>query len=195
MLKVVLIAAAVVAVLLIVLVAVIATRPSEFHVERTATVNAVPEAVFAQVNDFHKWEPWNPWGKLDPAMKNTYEGAPMGEGAIYSWAGDKNVGEGRMTIVESQPHQRIQIQLEFFKPMAGTSTAEFTFKPEGDRTSVTWSMHGKNDFMGKAISLVMDMDKMIGGNFEKGLAGLKSIAESASAGTAPAIAGSQGTEA
>ncbi|MCC6698769.1 MAG: SRPBCC family protein [Candidatus Hydrogenedentes bacterium] len=182
MLKVVLVVVAVVAVLVVVLVALIASRPSEFRVTRTATMSAPPEAIFAQVNDLHKWEAWNPWGKLDPNLKNTYEGAPAGEGAVYSWVGNKNVGEGRMTIVESRPNESIQIRLEFFKPMAATNTAEFTFKPEGDRTSVTWTMYGANTFMGKAIGMVMDMDKMIGGNFEQGLKDLKAIAESTAKG-------------
>ena len=182
MLKVVLIAAAAAVVLIVVLVALIATRPSEFQIARSATMAAPPEVVFAHVNDFHKWEAWNPWGKLDPNMKNTYEGAQAGEGAIYAWVGNKNVGEGRMTIVESRPNESVRIQLDFLKPMAATNIAEFTFKPQGEQTSVTWSMHGQNTFMGKAISLVMDMDKMIGGNFEKGLSDLKSIAESTARG-------------
>jgi hypothetical protein len=112
-------------------------------------------------------------------MKQNYEGATAGEGAGYSWVGDKNVGEGRMTIEESRPYERIRIKLEFLKPFAGTNTAEFTFKPEGDQTQVTWSMYGENNFMAKAIGLFMDMDKMIGGNFEQGLADMKAISESA----------------
>src|SRR5215831_12341448 len=114
------------------LVAVVATRPAQFHVARATTIAAPAPVVFAQVNDFHKWEAWNPWGKLDPAAKQTYGGAPAGAGAVYSWSGNSQVGEGRMTVVESRPSELIRIQLEFFKPMAGVSTAEFTFKPEGD---------------------------------------------------------------
>jgi hypothetical protein len=176
MLKKVLIAAAVLVALFVIIVAL---QPSEFRVARSATIAAPPPAVFAQVNDFHKWEAWNPWGKIDPAMKHTYEGAPAGIGAIYSWAGNNEVGEGRMTIAESRPSDLIRINLEFFKPFAGNSTAEFTFKPEGDRTIVTWSMTGNNNFMAKAIHLFMNMDKMIGGQFDKGLASMKSVAETA----------------
>ena len=163
----------------VVLLVVIALQPSTFRVERSATIDAPSSAVFAQVNDFHKWEAWNPWAKIDPAMKQTYEGAPTGPGAVYSWAGNSEVGVGRMTIVDSRPSDLIRVKLEFFKPMAGTSTAEFTFKPEGDQTAVTWSMVGQNNFIGKAMCLVVNMDRMIGGQFEKGLAQMKAAAETA----------------
>lgn len=166
------------AAILLVLIVVIAMQPSEYRVARSATMAAPPAAVFAQVNDFHKWEAWNPWGKIDPAMKQTYEGAPAGPGAIYHWEGNSQVGSGRMTLTNSRTNELVQINLEFFKPMAGVSFAEFTFKPEGNQTEVTWSMAGKNHFMAKAIGLFMSMDKMIGGNFEKGLADLKAIVES-----------------
>ena len=163
----------------VVLVVVVATRPSEFRVARTARIAASASAVFAQVNDFHKWEAWSPWAKLDPAMKQAYEGAPAGTGAVYTWAGNKEVGEGRMTLTESRPSELIKIELEFFKPFATTSTAEFTFKPEGDHTLVTWSMTGQNNFIAKAVHLFMDMDTMVGGQFENGLARMKSVAEAA----------------
>ena len=162
-----------------VFVAIVATRPSEYRVARTATISAPAPAVFAQVNDFHKWQAWNPWAKIDPAMKQAYEGAPAGTGAIYTWAGNSQVGEGRMTLTESRPSDLIRIKMEFLKPFAGTSTAEFTFRPEGDQTVVTWSMEGRNNFMAKAIHLVMNMDKMIGGQFEQGLAQMKAVAEAA----------------
>jgi len=166
-------------VVVVVLVAVIALQPSQFHVTRTATIAAPPPVVFAQVNDFHKWEAWNPWGKLDPAAKQTYEGAPAGSGAVYTWSGNSQVGAGRMTLVESRPNDLIRIKLEFLKPMAGTSTAEFTFRPEGDRTAVTWSMDGTNNFVAKAMCLVVNLDRMIGGQFEKGLADMRAVAEAA----------------
>jgi len=168
-----------IAVIFIVFVVIVALQPSEFRVARSAAMSAPAPAVFAQVNDFHKWEAWNPWAKIDPAMKQTYEGAPAGTGAVYTWAGDKEVGEGRMTIIESHPSELIRINMEFFKPFAGTSIAEFTFKPEGNQTVVTWSMAGKNNFMAKAIHLFMNMDKMIGGQFDKGLAQMKSVVEAA----------------
>ena len=167
-----------VAVIIVVLVVIVALRPKEYRVARSSAISAPPTAVFAQVNDFHKWQAWNPWGKIDPAMKQAYEGAPAGVGAIYTWAGNNEVGEGRMTITESRPSELIRIKMEFFKPFAGTSTAEFTFKPEGNQTAVTWSMAGTNNFMAKAINLFMNMDKMIGGRFENGLASMKSVVES-----------------
>ena len=165
------------AVIVLVVLVVVAMQPSEFCVARSARMSAAPAAVFAQVNDFHKWEAWNPWGKIDPAMKLAYEGAPAGIGAIYTWAGNNEVGEGRMTLTESRPSELIRIKMEFFKPFAATNTAEFTFKPEGNQTAVTWSMAGKKNLMAKAIQLFMRMDKMIGGQFEKGLAEMKSIVE------------------
>ena len=167
------------AVIVVGFVAIVATQPSEFRVARTATIAAPAPAVFAQVNDFHNWEAWNPWAKLDPAMKQAYEGAPAGPGAVYTWAGNNEVGEGRMTLTESRPNDLIRIRLDFLKPFRGTSLAEFTFKPEGDRTVVTWSMTGQNNFMAKAVHLFMDMDKMIGGNFERGLAQMKAVVEAA----------------
>jgi len=167
------------AAIVVVFVAVVAMQPSEFRIARTATISAPAPAVFAQVNDFHNWEKWSPWEKLDPAMKKNYEGAAAGTGAIYSWVGNNEVGEGRMTITESRPHDLIGIKLEFLKPFAATNTTEFTFKTEGDQTAVTWSMFGKNNFMSKAFGLFMNMDKMVGGDFEKGLAQMKAVAEAA----------------
>ena len=168
------------AVIVVVFLVVVALQPKEFRVARSTTISAAPSAVFAQVNDFHKWAAWNPWGKIDPAMKKTYEGAQSGVGAIYNWAGNNEVGEGRMTIVESRPSDLIRVKLEFFKPFAGTSTAEFTFKPAGNQTMVTWNMFGENNFMAKAIHLFMNMDKMIGDQFEKGLADMKAVVEGGS---------------
>jgi hypothetical protein len=160
-----------------VLAGFVAMQAPEFRVARSTTISAPPPAVFAQVNDFHRWEAWNPWGKIDPAMKQAYEGAAAGTGAVYAWVGNKEVGEGRMTITESRPHDLIRIKLEFFKPFSATNTAEFTFKPEGNQTAVTWSMMGENNFIAKAVHLFMNMDKMIGGQFERGLAQMKAIAE------------------
>src|SRR5215204_2400469 len=140
----------VVAVLVIVFAVVVATRPSKFRIVRSATMNAPAEAVFAQVNDLHKWRAWSPWEAKDPAMKRTYEGPPAGRGTVYSWGGNKEVGEGRMTLTESRPSELIRIKLEFFKPFAATNTSEFTFKPQGEQTQVTWSMSGHNGFMAKA---------------------------------------------
>jgi len=168
------------ALIVVVFAVIVALQPSEYSVVRTATIAAPAPVVFAQVNDFHKWQAWSPWAKLDPAMKQTYEGAPAGTGAIYTWAGDDQVGAGRMTLTESRPNELVRIKLEFLKPFASTATTEFTFKPEGNRTAVTWSMAGEKNFIAKAFGLFMNMDKMIGGDFEKGLAQMKSVAEAAS---------------
>ena len=166
-----------IAVVLVVFVVIVVTRPSDFRVSRSATISAAPPVIFEQVNDLHKWEVWSPFVKMDPTMKLTYEGPQAGEGASQTWIGNNQVGEGRMTIVESRPNESIRFKLEFVRPFEGNSSAEFTFKPEGNQTVVTWSMYGKNNFIGKAMSLFMDCDKMCGGEFEKGLASLKAIAE------------------
>src|SRR6185503_4879290 len=167
------------AIVILLLVVVIALQPSTYRVERSATMNATAPVVFAQVNDFHKWNAWSPWAKLDPAMKQTFEGAPAGTGAVYAWAGNSDVGEGRMTINESRPADLVKIKLEFIKPFGANSDTTFTFQPEGNQTKVTWTMAGDKNFIAKAFGLVMNMDKMVGGDFEKGLAQMKTVAESA----------------
>ncbi len=165
--------------IIVVFVIVVATRPGQFSVSRSTMVSAPAAAVFPHVNELKKWEAWNPWGKIDPAMKLTYSGPPSGVGASYSWAGNSQVGEGRATITESRPNDLVQLRLEFFKPMAGVSTAEFTFKPQGNRTEVMWAMTGKNNLIGKAMCLFTSMDTMIGGQFEKGLQDMKTVVETA----------------
>jgi uncharacterized protein YndB with AHSA1/START domain len=164
-------------VILGVLAIVIALQPTDFRITRTATIAAPPATIFAQVNDFHQWDAWSPWAKLDPAMKTTFDGPAEGPGALYTWSGNNDVGEGRMTIAESHPSDLVRIKLEFLKPFAATNTTEFTFKPEGGQTLVTWTMTGTNNFPAKAFGLFMNMDKMVGGDFEKGLAQLKAVAE------------------
>ena len=167
--------------LVVLLLVIIVLRPTDFRVTRSAVMVVPPEKVFAQVNDFHKWEEWSPWAKLDLNCKNTYEGAAVGKDAEMHWSGNKKVGEGRMTIVESNPPGSISIRLEFLRPFACTNTAEFLFKPSGPGTEVTWSMYGKNTFMGKALGVFVNMDTMIGRDFAKGLAQLKTIVEARSA--------------
>jgi uncharacterized protein YndB with AHSA1/START domain len=169
----------VIAVIVVVFVIIVALQPAEYHVARTATIAAPAEVVFEQVNELKKWDAWSPWVKIDPAMKQTYEGPASGTGAISRWAGNNQVGEGSMTITESRPNELIRFNLEFIKPMAGTSTTEFSFKPEGNQTTVTWSMSGRNNFIAKAMCLFMNMDKMVGGQFESGLTQMKSIVEAA----------------
>jgi hypothetical protein len=165
--------------IVVVLVGVVALQPSEFRVVRSATISAPAPAVFAQVNNFHNWEAWSPWAKRDPAAKATFEGPSAGTGAIFRWAGNEEIGEGSMTITESRPSDLIRIKLEFLEPFTSTATAEFTFKPEGNQTAVMWSMAGKNNFIAKAVCLFMNMDKMVGGDFEQGLAQMKSVVEAA----------------
>jgi len=165
--------------LVVVFVVIVALRPAEFRVERSTRIAAPPAAVFAQVNDFHHWDAWSPWAKIDPAMTKAYSGASAGTGAIYSWQGNAQVGEGRMTIMESRPGEMVRIKLEFMKPFAATNTAEFLFMARDNQTEVTWTMTGVSNFMMKAVGLFVSMDKMVGGDFEKGLAQLKAVAESA----------------
>ncbi len=156
---------------------VVALQPSEFRVARSTMVAAPAAAVFQQVNDFHNWVNWSPWEKRDPAMKRAYEGTPAGAGAVYRWDGNKEVGTGSMTIIESRPSELVRIKLEFLKPFRATNAAEFAFKPDGDRTAVTWSMNGHNNFMAKAVHLFLNMDKMIGDDFERGLRQMKQVVE------------------
>ena len=164
-------------VIVAVFLGVVAIQPSDFRVARTATIAAPAPAVFAQVNDFHNWKEWSPWAKLDPAAKSTFEGPSAGTGAIFRWAGNEQIGEGSMTITDSRPSDLIRIRLDFLKPFQATNTAEFTFKPEDNQTVVTWSMSGRNCLVAKACCLFMNMDKMVGGEFEKGLAQMKSVVE------------------
>ena len=154
-----------------------AMQPDDFRITRSISVAAPPATVSALVNDFHRWQEWSPWAKMDPAAKATYDGPASGVGAKFAWAGNSQVGEGRMTIIDDRPGELVRLTLEFVKPFAATNTAEFTFKGEGPGTLVTWSMTGRNNLMGKAISLIMNCDKMVGGEFEKGLADIKRLAE------------------
>jgi len=167
------------AVLIVLFIVIVAMRPSDFRVARSAAIAAPPGQVFPQVNGLRNWEAWNPWGKMDPNCRMTYDGPSAGVGASYAWAGNNKVGAGRNTITESQPDKRVLFRLEFLKPMKATNTAEFTFQPDGDQTMVTWTMSGKNNFVGKAFGLFVDCDKMIGDQFEKGLAQMKSLVEAA----------------
>jgi hypothetical protein len=167
------------AIAVIIFIIVAAMQPSDFRVTRTGTISGPASAVFAHVNDLQKWDAWSPWAKLDPEAKNSFEGPASGTGAIMRWIGNNKVGQGSMTITESRPDEFIRFKLEFLKPFAATNTAEFTFNSENNQTTVTWSMYGKNNFMSKAMGLIMNCDKMVGGQFEKGLAALKSVVEAA----------------
>jgi polyketide cyclase/dehydrase/lipid transport protein len=167
------------AVILALFIILVAMRPSDFRVTRSITVAAPAERAFEQVNELRNWEAWSPWAKLDPNAKNTYEGPVAGVGAAFAWSGNCKVGEGRLTITESRPHELVRFKLEFVKPFKGTNSAEFTFRPEGGETVVQWTMSGKKNFVSKAIGLVVNCDKMIGCQFDKGLAEMKSLAEAA----------------
>jgi uncharacterized protein YndB with AHSA1/START domain len=156
----------------------IVVQPATYTVTRSTTIAAPPQTVFAAINDFHKWESWSPWAKIDPAMKQTYSGPPSGTGAAYHWSGNDKAGEGTMTISESVPNDRVVIQLSFIRPYASSSVILLGVRPEGTGTAVTWTMTGQNNFALKAISLFSSMDKLVGRDFEKGLAQLKTLTES-----------------
>lgn len=178
MLKIILI---VVVVLIAALLAFAATRPDSFRVQRRASIKASPEKIFPLIADFHRWTSWSPWEKRDPALKRSYSGAASGTGAVYAWEGNRNVGSGRMEITEASSPSKVTIQLDFIKPFEGHNVAEFTLEPAGpagDATNVTWDMHGRSAYIAKVMGVFFNMDKMIGNDFETGLANLKSVAES-----------------
>jgi uncharacterized protein YndB with AHSA1/START domain len=154
-----------------------AIRPDTFLVERSTRVKAPPEKIFHYVNDFHQWGVWSPYEKLDPAMKRSFDGAPAGKGAVYEWKGNNKAGQGRMEIVDSANPGRIVIKLDFIEPFEAHNTAAFTFRPTGDNTRVTWSMDGQTPYIGKVMGLFINMDKMIGSDFETGLDNLRAVSE------------------
>lgn len=171
----------IVAIVAVVLVAGVlglaAAGPDVFRVQRSASIKAPPEKVFAQINDLKAWASWSPYEKKDPAMKRTFGAVTAGKGAAYEWDGDKNVGKGRMEIIEAAQPSRIVIKLDFFEPFEAHNTAEFTMDGKGDATTVTWAMYGPANFLSKLMGLFLNMDRMIGTDFETGLAHLKSITE------------------
>lgn len=176
--KIVAILGAVLAVAAGAILLVAALKPDSFRIQRTASIKAPPERVFALVNDFRRWTEWSPWENIDPALKRSYEGAQSGKGAAYGWEGNKNVGSGRMEILESAPGSRITIKLDFLKPFEAHNTAQFEFDQSGDTTIVTWAMFGPSPYVSRLMGLVFDMDGMVGSQFERGLATLKAKSES-----------------
>ena len=154
-----------------------ATRPDSFRVQRSASIKAPPEKIFAMINDLRGWSTWSPYEKKDPDMKRTFGGASSGKGAVYAWDGNNQVGKGRMEVIEATPPSKVTIKLDFIKPFEGHNTAEFTMQPKGDSTVVTWAMYGPSAVMTKLIGIFMNMDTMIGNDFEVGLANLKAVAE------------------
>jgi uncharacterized protein YndB with AHSA1/START domain len=153
-----------------------ATRPDTFRVERSTGIKAPPEKIFALINDFDRWSAWSPWEKKDPAMKRTF-GAKSGKGATYAWEGNKDVGQGRMEIADSVPPSRVAIKLDFVKPFEAHNDVVFALEPKGDVTQVRWAMQGHTPYFAKIIHVFIDMDKMVGKDFEAGLASLKAAAE------------------
>jgi len=170
-----------VAVILVVVVVAIlayaAMQPNSFRIERSTSIKAAPDKVYALIEDFHRWNLWSPWEKLDPALSRSFSGNDHGVGAVYAWEGNRKVGKGRMEIKEASPPRRLVIQLDFFQPFEAHNTAEFILTPRGDSTDVTWAMHGASPFMVKLMGLAFSMDKMVGKDFEKGLAAMKAQAE------------------
>lgn len=156
---------------------VISMRPASYRVVRTTTIAAPPSAIYTKISDFHNWNAWSPWARLDPNMKQTFEGAPSGVGASYRWAGNNLAGEGSMAISDAVVNERVVIQLAFLKPFPSTSKITLSLRPEGSGTAVEWAMDGESTFASKAIQLFSSMDKMVGPDFEKGLAQMKSLAE------------------
>jgi uncharacterized protein YndB with AHSA1/START domain len=172
---------AIIAIVLVIAIAIVlilaAVKPNTFSVRRETTVKASPEKIFPLINDFHQWRTWSPWEGKDPAMKRTYSGAASGKGAVYAWDGNKNVGSGRMEILDAPAPSKVIIKLDFFKPFKGHNTAEFTMLPQGDTTHLTWLMHGPAPFMSKLMQVFMNMDRMIGKDFEVGLVNLKQLTQ------------------
>lgn len=167
-----------VAVLIAAVLAFAATRPDSFRIERSLLVQAPPQAIYTQIADFRRWQAWSPYENLDPAMRRSYEGAERGPGAVYAWDGDKS-GAGRMEIVEATEPSLVRIRLDFLRPFKARNTAEFVLTEEGGGTRVSWAMYGADPYIGKLMGLFFDRDAMIGKDFEKGLASLKSLAETA----------------
>jgi hypothetical protein len=181
MFEIITIIAVMIAIAIAVVLILAANKPGRFSVQRAISVKAPPEKIFPLINDFHQWGSWSPYENKDPAMKRSYSGAAEGKGAVYGWDGDRNVGSGRMEILDASLPSKIVIKLDFFKPFEGHNTAEFTMLRQGDATSpmtdVTWLMYGPAPFMSKLMQVFMNMDNMIGKDFEVGLANLKRLTE------------------
>jgi len=165
--------AAIIAILLI----VAAMRPDTFRVQRSIDINAPAEKIFPLINDYRHWGSWSPYENLDPAMQRTFSGAPSGRGSVYEWNGNKNVGRGRMEILDTTPASKVVIKLDFFSPFEAHNTAEFTMQPKGSATNVTWAMHGPVPYMMKIMHMFMNMDRMCGDQFQQGLTSMKAVAE------------------
>src|ERR1700744_5469115 len=177
MLEIIAIIAVILAIAIAVVLILALTKPASFAIQRSAVMQAPAEAVFPLINNFHQWTKWSPWENRDPALKRTYSGAESGKGAVYAWDGNKNVGSGRMEILDASAPSKIVIKLDFLKPFEAHNTAEFTILPQADATDVNWVMHGPAPFMSKVMQVFMNIDKMVGKDFEAGLANLKRLTE------------------
>jgi uncharacterized protein YndB with AHSA1/START domain len=177
MFEIIAIIAAVLAIAIAIVLILAASKRDTFSVQRATTIKAPPERIFPLINDFHQWASWSPYENKDPAMKRSFGGAASGRGAVYAWEGNKNVGSGRMEIMDASAPSKIVIKLDFFTPFEGHNTAEFTMLPQGDATNVTWLMHGPPPFMSKVMQVFINLDNMIGKDFEAGLANLKRLAD------------------
>ena len=177
MLETAVIVALILAVAIAIILVLAATKPDTFRITRAAAIKAPPEKIFPLIDDFRQWGKWSPWEGRDPALKRTFSGAERGKGAVYAWDGNRNVGAGRMEILEAEASSRVLIKLDFIKPFEGHNTAEFTMLPQGGATTISWVMQGPVPFMGKLMHVFMNMDNMIGKDFEAGLANLKKLAE------------------
>lgn len=169
--------AIIIAVLIVAVLIYAATRPDSFRIERSLNIKAPPEKLFPHINDFHQWQAWSPWEKIDPAAKATYSGTDNGVGAVYEWNGNNEVGQGRMEIIESAPPAKVVLKIDFIKPFEGHNTVEFKLVPQGDTTTVTQAMYGSSPYLSKLMCLFFSMDKMVGSRYEEGLANLKALAE------------------
>ncbi len=169
------------AILIAIVVVLAAMRPNTFRVQRSIDINAPADKIFPLINDYRNWGAWSPYEHIDPAMQRTFSGAPSGKGSIYEWRGNKNIGHGRMEILDTAPPSKVVIKLDFFSPFEAHNMAEFTMQPKGSAThvttNVTWAMHGPVPFMAKIIHMFMNMDRMVGGQFQQGLVSMKAVAE------------------
>jgi uncharacterized protein YndB with AHSA1/START domain len=175
--KVVIAGVGVIVVLAAVVLGLAATKPDAYRVERSADIAAPPEEIYGHIADLHRWAAWSPWERIDPAMQRTFSGAESGTGAVYEWAGNSDIGKGRMEIEDTTPPNRLALKLEFLEPFESQARVDFTLEPAGGGTRVTWAMEGQNLFVGKVIGVFVDMDRMIGDQYELGLANLKTLAE------------------
>jgi len=165
------------AVLIAIVLGLAVMRPDTFRVQRSIDINAPADKIFPLINDYRNWGSWSPYEHVDPDMQRTFSGAPSGKGSIYEWRGNKNIGHGRMEILDTATPSKIVIKLDFFSPFEAHNMAEFTMQPKGGATNVTWAMHGPVPFMAKIIHMFMNMDRMVGGQFQQGLVSMKAVAE------------------